>query len=464
MSYTVGEAIKEITELEYNAGVYSVKAGDISIWRLIRKKYVSKILRRKYHIGSFNERVLNIKPWLFLKEYVQSFISLLGLVIKNKPVDYIFFAMSRLQKVDNAFLDKFTDPIIKNSALENFLILQRPLAGKHFSPRYNNSHVIKLDFIHYSAKIFGIFLAPFVLIFYILPLSCLRNLYSVYFGKEKFLFWVAAIKIGVFLVEVSLYNFLYKRLKVKKIFVVNREINLAAIFAAKKQEIISSELQHGITLGPVLLYSTLYDPFLDPDYFLTFGKFWVGDQFGMPSEKLINIGFAFADFIWEIKKDNYVSENNCCLIISQPRIGSRIIENTLELAKENQNVTFHIRLHPQERLRDSLDSEISRRENVMVVPNTHESSTALLQYPHIIGVNSSVLYEALSLGKKVGCFNYNGCEAIAAWHYLDGGPFFILNSPLDFGSFLAKENHPNNSIKENSFYSKFDAEFIHKLA
>lgn len=463
MNFTgsLSDALEEIIELERKIGIYNVKIGRVSLWRLVRKNCVASVLKRKYQFGSLNERQLNdVNPFRLIKLFFQSLSSLLSLFLSGKSVDSLFFSMQRLQKVNQVFLDKFTDPVIAHGNVGKYLVFQRPLAGKHFSPRYNGGKVFKLDFVHYTAKAFGLILAPFIVLLYHKPITRLKNLYFMNFLRKRRFIWSVAIKLGSFKVESVLYSFLYKRLKVKRIFIVNREINLPAIYSAKKYGIISAEMQHGVTLGPALLYSTQFDSCLDPDYFLTFGEFWKGNHFGMPLEKQINIGFAYSDFLKK-NMDHKEELSEYCLVISQPRIGSNIIENVLELADLNENMEFHIRLHPQERLKDSVKQKIDSKINVSLVDNTRESSVVLLEYPYVIGVNSSVLYEALSLGKKVACFNYNDCEAMAVKRIPDR-PFFILNSPADFGAVVYGKLN-SKQITGDSFYSKFDPDFVKKL-
>ena len=46
-----------------------------------------------------------------------------------------------------------------------------------------------------------------------------------------------------------------------------------------------------------VLYSGYYNPDIDPDYFLTFGDACHKNVFGIPENKIINIGWAFKSYL-----------------------------------------------------------------------------------------------------------------------------------------------------------------------
>ncbi len=448
------EKIKEIANVEKNNSFYSIIAFKIPIWRLIRSSIVEGYLKKKYNFEKRNTTKRSVNWGHFFKYYFLSFYSIIRVFFHPKiRAKYVIFAFPRLQHFDSKYIDKFTDPIIKESVLLNeSIIFQKPLSGRHFRPRYKLCPIIPIDFIEYTTKFLGIILSP---LFFIMFSKSIFNLYKKTnrtFGvSKKFLFSISAI-IGTFLFSSYCYKLLFGILKTQKIIFVNRELNFPITYAAKRKEITTYELQHGITLNWSILYSHQYCPAIDPDYFLSFGKFWKGKQFGIPVERIINIGWAYGKFIKNAKASKNVMKNYI-LIVSEPRNSDNIIEIALEMALLYTNYIFHIRPHPQEEISSVLKNRIEKLDNISIQDNKVESSIAVLPYQYIIGHKSSVLYEALSFGKSVGCLNFNGCSTNAV--QIRNSPFVIINSMNDFVKLVESKREKNQNM-ENSFYSYFD--------
>lgn len=453
MSY-YNKKIKEIAKIEKNNFLYSITAFKIPIWRLIRSSIVEGYLTKKCNFEKRNTTKRSVNWGHFFKYYFLSFYSLIRVYFHPKiRAKYVFFAFPRLQEFENKYIDKFTDPVIKESGLlKEFVIFQRPLSGKHFKPRYKQGAIIPIDFIEYTTKILGVVFSPLFFIIYIKSIFILYKRANMTFGvNKKFLFSISAA-IGAFLFSSYCFKLLFGKLKTQKIFFVNRELNFPITYAAKRKGITTYELQHGITLDWSILYSHQYCPAIDPDYFLAFGKFWKGKQFGIPVERIINIGWAFGKFIRNVKASKNVLENYI-LIVSEPNSSNNIIKIALEMAQLYTNYIFHIRPHPQEEISGILKNRIEKLDNISIQDNKVESSIALLPYQYVVGHKSSVLYEALSFGKNVGCLNFNGCKANSG--QIENNPFVIINSINEFTKLKEKKRKKNQNII-NSFYSYFD--------
>jgi len=267
-----------------------------------------------------------------------------------------------------------------------------------------------------------------------------------------------SIKSGYFFFYSKFLREILKKINPSRVFVVDREVFFPVIHACKKLGIPVFELQHGISLGWNALYSGKYDEMLDPDWFLTFGKYWKGRQFGMPLDKIINIGWAYSKMLDELQ-DTEKLKHDAVLVISEPSRSHEIFNATEALAFAFPEVEFHIRLHPQEQYPDSLMGRLKNCDNIKMVNNQIESSVAILEYEAVLGINSSVLYEALSLRREVGCFDFCGCEAIVAKKF-HPSPFFILKKPDDFTDF--RNSADGIDISDNRFYSEFNSEFFNK--
>lgn len=91
------------------------------------------------------------------------------------------------------------------------------------------------------------------------------------------------------------------------------------------------EFQHGITNGETCLYSGYYNPDIDPDYFLTFGDACHKNVFGIPENKIINIGWAFKSYL---KQQHLNTEffPDTFLVISEPEISQKVIDIVIYFA------------------------------------------------------------------------------------------------------------------------------------
>jgi hypothetical protein len=370
----------------------------------------------------------------------------------------LIFAFPRLQKVNNVFIDKFTDPLIEKSNLKNnCLILQRPHAGQHKIPRLNYKKIILTDCMEFTPIIVSYLLLPFFTIIFFKKIFAIYKKANLFFSLNIKDFIIFNIKIGSFYTAYLIYYTFLKKISPKRIFVVNREINYAVIAAAKKQKIIVYELQHGVTHSWTVLYSGGYNEKIDPDYFLTFGEVWKGKQFGIPVEKIQNIGWAYKNS--EVKNVYSKTYSNKILVISEPSISDNIVRATVKLAKTNPLIEFHIRLHPQEKLSKESNELITNLKNVEIQDNVIESSVALMQYQSIIGVNSSVLYEALSLNKKVGIINFEGCNTNIPNGNLSKF-FTLIKSSNDLSKFIKQSSE---FVERNDIYSDFNKDLFNKI-
>lgn len=455
------DSIKTIVEHEKNSRIYKETVCNAPLWRLIRSSVIDNYLYCKYDFGKRNQRKAKISYFIVLRSFFSSLLSLLKLMLSKKKSKVAIFAFQRLQKIESLYTDKFTDPLTDHLEAEKFLIFQRPLGGKHLKPRLNHEKTVPIEALDYTAKLIGTLLTPFVFLFY--GKKILNTFYEarILFSIRYSYILTLTIRTARFLVSYYLYYNLFKRLKTKKVFLVNREINFPIIRAAHKLGIDSFELQHGITFSYTVLYSTQFNEHSDPNYFLSFGEFWKGSQFGIPKEKILNLGWGYKNIIKSRVQNHSSSSDDYILVISEPRISSKIIGNVIELAMKFRELIFDIRLHPQEKLSQDISEQISQISNLRIVDNSTESSSSLASYKYVLGVNSSVLFEAISLNKRVGCFNYGGCHPFAFLKIKDN-PFFILHSKNDFPQFLqlSKKTCADN---ENLFYSNFNAELLNKL-
>lgn len=457
------DLFKIISIKEKRVGLYEHKLAGVSFWRLVRLPVLRKYLLNEYDIGKADIRTKKRKLEMsklidILSTIYRSFAHLCSILFFNKKdIDSVVLAFPRLQKVGCEHVDKFTDPLIDYSNLkDSYVIFQRHHGGKHYENRRHSEQTLTTDSIIFISKFLALVFFPVVFVMYFFPML---NLFFV--ARKEFSITYKAfisffVKLSEFIITSKLYRYVFKRLKVKQVFLVNREIFFAETFACKQLGIETYELQHGVTHSWTLLYSGLFDDKLDTDHFLSFGSNWKGKQFGVPVENIINIGWAYKDFIKE--KTSAVEELDAILIISE-EINSitPVIE---QLSINFPDETFNVRPHPNDFISKELLIKFEAMPNVVIVDNRIESLVALQSYKYVMGVSSTALFEALSLNIKVGVLNFGGCNSLLSPN-LYSEVMYFMNNLNDFKVFISSGH--STDTDSHSFYGDFDACMVNIL-
>ena len=241
-------------------------------------------------------------------------------------------------------------------------------------------------------------------------------------------------------------------MKPRRVLLVFRGGYFGLIAACKRLSIPVAEFQHGITLDKTVSYTGDYDQRIDPDYFFTFGSYWKSRNFGMTEERTICIGWAYSLMI---KQEQLESEKikGTSLVVSSPEISDLILDAISLLSQWNPLVKYHIRLHPSESYNEKQRGKLANIPQAELVDNSNDSATVLPRYDFVLGENSSVLYEALSIGCRVGLLKICGLCPPVDKPGIDSS-FYIIGQPDDYSVFIngGKETSSNSE----SFYSDFD--------
>lgn len=452
--------IRELSTREKDSGLYNIRVKNVPVWRLLRNQVRTRYLVDKGVFNNYTNQRKLVVTHIF-KGFFISLYNLLKICVRRKQFDNIVYAFPRLVNINGTFVDKYTDPVIDSSCLDKrCLVLQRPLYGVHYAPRYKVERVIKTDSLDYISVFISFILLPFIgpiLIPRMLELRKRAN--GIYKLGNKFVL-KSLMSVIAFLVKSLTTSILYKVTKPKRIFVVNRSLYFANIVAAKKAGIAVYELQHGVTQGDTILYSGPYDPALDPDYFLAFGEVWMGPQFGIPLDRIINIGWAYKSFLSDKFRLDKL-DSNCVLVTSSPDITKQILDLTLSLSKDFPNLSFYIRLHPQEGFSTQELKTISKTPNIKVDDSSVDSALSISRFDKVIGENSSVLYEALSMGKMVGRVNLNGLRVREVDNKRLAG-FSYIDTMKDMTEFLLR-SPKIRELKQDNIYDNFKPEAFRAL-
>lgn len=431
-------------------GVGDPTIDGVPIWKLVRTQF-----RWKYR----NTRPFTVSPniqiWTVVKNSCASLVGLIRILCGRKKYENVFFPHPRLFFVNGKYMERFSDSLIESPSFQgNTIILERHQNGIHKQPRYHSELVVYLDMIDNLTKV----LKPIVKIWvrkkYKNPVHDLYETldYTFHLNDKSYIGLFYNI-VTQFIVSRWLIKPVIKCISPQRVFFAPRGTYDYAVSLCKKAGITAIELEHGIVLGKTDLYTGSYDDRIDPDYFFVFGADNVGEQYGIPMDRVVNVGFPFKNHVYG---NNHVAfGEEVSLVISEPRITDRVINVLIDIIRIYPMYVFHIRCHPQERLSTDQLDRISEYENIKVVDNTIESFTALVQYQTVIGEISSVLFEAMSLHKKVGRLNFGGLVSKET-ESLHGGT--IINSPQDFDDFMKSPYSGENDSKE--LYSDFQPEAL----
>lgn len=453
---TYSDAVKKCCELEESLQLYDITIWGVPIWRALRDRYRKRFVLKYTGITPLNNHP-QFNIIVLVRSYIISLSQFIYLMFCRKKVSNVLFGFPRLEKIDGCYVDKFVDPLILMTRLkDDYLYLERGRSGKHQTPR-KILNILYTEFIDNSSSILSIITFPLTSVFF------MSKTWKIYVRARQSFFMKSndLLKINIVLGRLfwkSLFIYLlFKKLKVRYFFAPAMCLFYHYILVCKKMGIKCYEIQHGITTDVTTTYSGKYRFICYPDLFLAFGKSSLKNVFGVPVSNMVNIGFAFKYFIK--KNCNIQVDEKAYLLLSDPEITDAMVKVAIELSKTFPDYKFYIRLHPQELLTQQ-QKTVLYNGNVQITDNTINSFLSIMQYAGVIGVNTSVLYEAISIGIKAACISYNNLSPDNYPNPILKNYFFVLKCKEDFLSFV---NSEISAISRNYFYSDFQKNRFEEL-
>lgn len=444
-------AINEISSKEITYKLYDYKIDGISIYSLIRLD-VRKSVIRQMGVASMQVRG-KVHSRRVLFSCVKSFFEVCGMLFSHHQFANLFMAFPRIDMIDGQYLDKFTDPLIACSDLgSDFKIFQPGRAGKHESPRFNNKFIINIDFLTAFSYLLSRIMIEFLpknsrdklnLLFD----SIKRAFPNMDFNYKSLLWTIYKTRCNIYF-----YEKIIKKKGIKNIFATVRPEDV--FIAGNRLGINTFELQHGISYGCSELYSGYRDELILPKKFLAFGENKPLNTYGIPEDRIVNIGFALNTYLHNLPRVDKL-ENNCILVVSDPEITSVLVPIIAKLAIDNCDFAFFYRCHPHETL-SAEQKFLLEDSGVKIQDNRINISVVLTQFSLVIGENSTVMYEAISCGKKVGKLFFEGLHP----KYLTPSDclyFWEISNQEDFKTFLSAAPTEKHS---KSIYSSFNIDLF----
>lgn len=450
------EIIQQLCKREEKAGCYDYKIDGVGIYNLIRFKTRNTYLQAKGY--NFVEKYSGGNVFQAVKSILVSGFQLLKIRMLRKKYDALFYPFLRLDNVNGLYLDKFTDPIVECCGLDNYIIFERGRRGLHLKPRVHQNNVVYTNWIDIKAELIAkLSRQKFERKHRDVVNQFFRSLDIVLEGNEYDRDYLLNRLIYNMSIQKS-YTNLFHVMGVKKVFAPSRVNIVCQIYAARKNNIKIYEFQHGITYGETALYSGYRDPMFVPDGFLAFGDTQPCNVYGIDESKIYNVGWAFQDYLDNRNMGKEVSENDV-LVISGPCLTDKILNATIHLAELFPGICFVIRPHPAEVVTDAHREIASKYANILWQDPKINVAVAMTQFNHLIGENSTVLYEALTYGKKVARICFEGFVP----RYLtpeDEACFWKVSDKASFEAFINGKVEDKKAMK---IYSKFDKELFLKI-
>jgi len=451
--------LKKICAEEIKKDCFNIQVDGYFIHGALAEMLRIKFLESKGFKQMTNRHGCSLK--YIIRNFFLSLLSFVNLFFKKQSYDYFIYSFPRVEKIGDKYVDKFTDPIIDYTGLSKrkYIIFERSRGGIHYTPRTHNDHLIYTDAVDLVLNIIS---RIFFVLFYIIHKKdidkywcCLLCVYGEVVSKN-------VIKRLVLhkILYVKFYCYILKRLKIKKLISVSRNTFSVIMYASKELGIPVYELQHGITYAETTEYSGYRHPKYTPDKFLAFGNNSPNDVYGIDVDKIINIGWALNLYIEGIKDKRMQGvKSTDVLIISDPTITEEMLDVTCKLSQYYPDVCFYFRPHPMEIINDKHLEIIKSISNIKLQDRTVNICVVLHNFINVIGQNSTVLYEALSMGKKVGKLFMSGLSS----DYLnedDKKCFFEIHREEDL-LLMMKSNCSDRKSKK--IYSLFRPELFEQL-
>lgn len=451
------ELIEKIINIELLNGLNELYVEDIPLWHIIRYRMRGYYFLRNgindISSGSRSKFKLENIRYFFISFF--QFIRLFFIKVNPKVC---FFGFTRLESVNGFYIDKFIDPIISEIQIKesDFLYFNNQYR-EHSIPRNNEHGIIYTDFINLFSLLVGVFVLPYLYMRNRLVYMKVIKVTQKYISDSNKIILYLLLKSSTIFVQKKIYAIIFKKLNIRSIVGVSRVTFIPQSLAAKQLKIKVIEIQHGITQGLTNLYSGYNNLVVDPDFFCTFGNFCPSTVFGIDQSKVINVGWAFKDYIK--RSSQSIQKSDAVLVISEPEISEKLLNFIVALSRKFPDVYFHIRRHPQE-LFNALQLKILKENSHIIdVSSKQCSQIAILPYNFVIGENSSVLYESLSLGKKVGRINCNGLNAIG-YDAANSDGFYYINDIEDFSHFMDAAVINTGKLQ---IYSDFNSNLFNSL-
>ena len=406
-SVFIGE---KLLRIEAENGIFELKVNEVYLWQYVRYYCLTKILEEVTGIETINKpnslelncaaKNNTIKEWIKKQQFL---VHKKDILVLNHP---------RRVKEGNYYKCYVTDAILDNMDY-SYYVYENKYNGTHLIPvktknlRYVNIDVIK-KFRRYDEQKDNKSLKDFI----VKIVSVFEQGLGVMFSRQLKDFLFSYIKS-------TFHNMFYYRIWAEivltlvhpRVLIVTVGYNpfiQVVVAQAKKHKIHTIELQHGRIGDTHIAYNYVYRGRIEAfaDYMFAYGDYEkVIPRYPVDKDHVKAVGYPEL----EKKSAYYLSKKRkrkqkIITFISGPEDGKVVSKYAINLRKNNRlkNVRMIYKLHPSEYgewekwYPDLVNSELE-----IVSENTHDIYYYIGNSDYIVGISSTVLFEAVAFNARV---------------------------------------------------------------
>ncbi len=397
-----------------------------------RGTYFWDIVRFQVYIAILWGESTKAKRTFFfvLRKVVFMLCDILRLLFLTKSKENFFYMTSRNKDEKGQLFDQNSQAVYDCFSPKNSMVLESHYLQTYKNSKIRNKFLLPQLFYrhlsHYKKQDF----------------SSIRNLIQEEFGKEfDDSFFNKLMK--TYYADCAFYSWLLKAKKIKRVFIVQNDVQKALMIAAKELGLPTFEFQHSVVDVGYLLYNY---PKIDhterqvilPDTLLTFSPFWLQDVY-LPNVKIVAIGNDyFLKPLQEAVKNKGTAKG--LTVISTDVFGQILSEFLVksEIQKILQDIPVYFKLHPyQFGEKKNYEEKFKDFENLKVVTNEWSVGELLQQSDTIFAVQTTAIYEALQAQKKVIVLKRSSYER--QQHIFEHSNLYLVDTEEEFADALAQE-------------------------
>src|SRR5665647_479188 len=407
--------VATLLDLENKYNLLEWKINDIFVWQSARMLIFTKLLDSCIPSNA----IINKKSLL---QNIKSFFKrcIINSLLHNPFFDFnksdvLVFESGRKYLVDDHYIDIYTKYFCDDLKKENISYQKYEINYNvsDLTPRYQRTK--HLDFILIISKLTSKFVNP--------KLSetdkelTAKLETSVYeqLGIRINLLIIFTNEIKRFKSQYPFYKILFQLKRAKKIYIINSSDKAPLIKAAKDNDIIVTELQHGLIIKESLSCHFPNTRENSLEYFPN--KFYIWEDLNMCTSKIpisieciVNFRNKHLDYMLE-KNRNITCKENQVLIVSQPYSSPAILQFIIDNIEELPNWQFVYKLHPLENPDLFINSFLfSKYKNLTIVKNDSSIYKLVSESKFVIGVYSTAVFEATYFGCNTLLLNLPGIE------------------------------------------------------
>lgn len=431
--------VDKFHKMEEDFGLFDLKESNLPIWDVIRYDIYYKYYWTETKISQ------NIQPQKRLIDYFKvlfDFIFTLFYFLINRS-DNLILPCSRYKNSDNKYFDKASQNLIKS--LDSKFILETQSIYLKYLNKSATNYLMLYKSLNKRKQ--GVSEENISVVF-----NALQNTFKENRIEEAFIISI----FNNFIVEYNYYRLLFRIKKCfKRVFFVQNGQQKGLIAAAKASGVSIIELQHGSFEKDHLGYSypksiNISNNILMPDRFCKLGDYW-GRNMNIPIKNIITTGNDY----FVIK--NIEIKSNFILLISSRIHQKELLPLTKELSLKFPHKKIIFKLHSNE-FSTKVDCENYLKEciNVDVVSTEYQISELIAECEFVVAINSTVVYEALSLNKIVFIYKRINYESFLTNEKIEN--LYLIDSVFEIdSSFVPKFITAQTDLYFQKFiYEKID--------